>query len=137
MVGELLFEHVALKAVQDSQFSKLSNLAASSRIPSGEGYKHCLDAESVSDRYYKLFFVCNKQTNARLGVIAAKRNLSKAVDRNRAKRVVRELFRCHEIKQRGLDIVVLVRCVTPQDSSLHREALKKLFNRVGTRCAES
>lgn len=137
MVGALLFELVVLKAVQDSQFSKPSNLAASSRIPRGEGYKHCLDAESVADKYYKLFFVRNMQPNSRLGIIAAKRNLPKAVDRNRAKRIVRNLFRCHEIKQRGIDIVVMVRSVTPQDSSLLREALKKLFNRVDNRCAES
>lgn len=130
MVVVLLFAHVAPKAVQDSQFSKPNNLAAAKRIRRSQGYKHCLEAKSVADKHFKLFFIANALPYARLGIIVAKRNLPKAVDRNRAKRVVRDLFRSHGIKQLGLDIVVMVRSATSEDSALHREALKKLFNRV-------
>lgn len=43
----------------------------------------------------------------RLGVSIPRRLLKRAVDRNRFKRLVKEVFRSHESKLPGLDIVVL------------------------------
>ncbi|MDY6829864.1 MAG: ribonuclease P protein component [Pseudomonadota bacterium] len=51
----------------------------------------------------------NGQQPARLGLIAARRQLPRAVDRNRFKRMVRETFRVHRGELHGLDIVVLAR----------------------------
>ena len=44
---------------------------------------------------------------ARLGLIVSKRMLPRAVDRNRAKRVIRESFR-HAVELPAMDIVVRV-----------------------------
>ena len=49
----------------------------------------------------------------RLGVIVAKRVLRRAVDRNRAKRLIRETFRCAKASLPALDIVVQVRSDAP------------------------
>ena len=49
----------------------------------------------------------NKAGRARLGIIAAKKNIPLAVQRNRFKRVTREVFR--RSKLRGLDILVLAK----------------------------
>lgn len=46
---------------------------------------------------------------ARLGVVAAKRIAKRAVDRNRARRLVREAFRRAQAALAGLDVVVQLR----------------------------
>jgi ribonuclease P protein component len=58
---------------------------------------------------------------SRLGIVAAKAQLPLAVDRNRAKRLVRETFRaCPGLFPDGWDVVVVVR------KSLIRQTLPKL-----------
>jgi len=54
-----------------------------------------------------LFVVANGGTATRLGV-AATRKLGSAVERNRAKRLAREVFRRNKIGE-GLDIVIVPR----------------------------
>ena len=46
---------------------------------------------------------------ARLGMIVAKRNIKRAVQRNRIRRLIRESFRNHQAVLAGLDIVVIVK----------------------------
>ena len=125
------------RAVQDSQYRKPNSLTAAQRIPRSEGYSHSLQSESVADKYFKLFFVRNQLKKARLGIVAAKRHMPKAVDRNRAKREIREAFRRHNITKSGLDLVVMVRRNAQLDHASHTDSLSKLFSRVETRCAES
>lgn len=60
-------------------------------------------------RYFTLFARPNGLPLARLGIIASKRVASKAVDRNRAKRLVREVFRKLRHRLRGVDLVVELR----------------------------
>jgi len=47
--------------------------------------------------------------HSRLGLVIAKKNVAKAVQRNRVKRIVREFFRHHSAQDPGLDLVVLTR----------------------------
>jgi ribonuclease P protein component len=61
----------------------------------------------VQSRYCTLFILPNERTVGRLG-IAATRKLGGAVERNRAKRLIREVFRRNKITQ-GLDVVVVPR----------------------------
>ena len=61
----------------------------------------------VSGRFMTLFVIANNTGRPRLGV-AATRKLGSAVERNRAKRVSRELFRRHKIAE-ALDIVIVPR----------------------------
>ena len=58
-------------------------------------------------RFMTVFTVANSSPSARFGV-AATRKIGSAVDRNRAKRLARELFRRHQLAA-GLDIVVVPR----------------------------
>lgn len=46
---------------------------------------------------------------SRLGVVIAKRTAPKATTRNRMKRVAREVFRCHPVRDAALDLVLLPR----------------------------
>ena len=54
-----------------------------------------------------LFVVANGGTVSRLG-IAASRKFGAAVERNRAKRLAREVFRRHKITT-GLDVIIVPR----------------------------
>jgi ribonuclease P protein component len=61
----------------------------------------------INGRFMTVFVVKNGGTVARLG-IAATRKMGPAVDRNRAKRLARELFRRHKIDA-GLDVIIVPR----------------------------
>jgi ribonuclease P protein component len=69
----------------------------------------------IQARYMTVFVAPNGGRVARFGV-AATRKLGPAVDRNRAKRLAREVFRRHKLEE-GLDVVVVPR----------REMLDALF----------
>jgi ribonuclease P protein component len=60
-------------------------------------------------RYFILFVRPNGLDVARLGIIASKRIAQRAVDRNRAKRLVREAFRSVRHGLGGRDVVVQLR----------------------------
>ena len=61
----------------------------------------------VHGRFMTVFVLPNRNTAARLGV-AATRKVGSATERNRAKRLVREVFRRQKVAA-GLDIVVVPR----------------------------
>jgi ribonuclease P protein component len=71
------------------------------------------DGFRVHARFMTVIVVPNSYKYPRLG-IAASRKLGAAVSRNRAKRLARELFRCHKVAlafdaQPGLDVVIVPR----------------------------
>ena len=77
------------------------------------------------------------QPISRLGMVIAKKNIPRAVDRNKIKRVMREVFRNHSSfpTDTCLDIVLLVRGKIPKDNagSLYQKLevqLKKLLEKA-------
>lgn len=56
-----------------------------------------------------LLATSNEQNQARLGFVLAKKQIKRAVDRNRIKRIIRESFRHNQHKLEALDFVVLGR----------------------------
>jgi len=65
-----------------------------------------------------------------------KRQLKRAVDRNRMKRLIRESFRQHQAQLRGLDVVVLVRHgILQMNNEAVFRALDKHWNLLGKKCA--
>jgi ribonuclease P protein component len=122
--------------VQDSRYKSVNAFSAAQRIPRSEGFRGCLQSAGISDQNFKIFFIRRRGFGARLGVIASKKNISRAVDRNRTKRAVKEAFRVHEIKHCPLDLVVMVRRAIQAKDRIQRDALAKLFNQLTTQCAD-
>ena len=62
----------------------------------------------VSSRYFTLLFAAREGSPPRLGIVAS-RKLGDAVRRNRAKRLIREVFRHLDAPSTALDLVVIPR----------------------------
>jgi ribonuclease P protein component len=91
-------------------------------------------------RYGNEFFTANTRANeltwARLGMSIAARNLRRAVDRNRVRRLIRESFRMHQQDLPFLDIVIGARtAVISADRATLRAALEKLWQKIVASCA--
>ena len=129
---------VAPGVVQDSRFNISHRFSFTYRLLRADGFDHVIQAESVADKHLKIFFTPNHRNNARLGIIASKKTLPGAVERNRIKRVIREAFRQNTIKQRKLDMVVIVRRNPYQTQIIDTpiDYLERLFSQVEKRCAE-
>src|SRR6185436_4634644 len=91
---------VPLATLRPARFSR------NERVRRRVDYKNIYDRGSkVHCRYFTLFALPNNLTVGRLG-IAATRKLGGAVVRNRAKRLIREIFR-HSKPAPGMDLVVV------------------------------
>jgi len=63
--------------------------------------------------------------------------MNKAVERNRNKRAVREIFRSHPVKESKLDLVVQIRRTSALTLAIQRVELASLFSQLEARCAQS
>jgi len=89
-----------------------------------------VDIKAGTGELLVLVFDNQDERPARLGLVVAKKNLKRAVDRNRFKRVVRESFRTHQHQLQGLDFVVLSRRGA---LTLDGPALKKVVDQTWRR----
>ena len=82
----------------------------SNRLLTPKSYSHVFSqAERFGNRNWTMIVRPNGEEYPRLGLAIAKKQLSRAVWRNRVKRVAREAFRLHKADLNGYDIVVLSR----------------------------
>jgi ribonuclease P protein component len=70
-------------------------------------------------------------TGSRLGIALTRRLVPSSVERNRVKRMVRETFRRHEVKDAGLDCVVTLRSrFDPATAEELRAEVAALFDQL-------
>ena len=124
------------KVVQDSLPSNQGKFNAACKLLRADGFEHVIQAENICDRQFKIFFTPNRGKHARLGIITSKKILPSAVNRNHVKRIVREVFRQHNIKHYRLDLVVMVRRQYSHSADAQIDNLKKLFHQLEIKCAD-
>lgn len=131
-----LFGRAVPEVVQDSRSSISSKFGVGHRLLRADGFDHAIHADNVFDKHFKVFFVGNFKSNARLGIIASKKSLPRSTDRNRVKRIIREVFRHHNIKYCRVDLVVKVNAGPSRELYMRIDNLKMLFSQVESRCAD-
>jgi ribonuclease P protein component len=68
---------------------------------------------------------------ARLGLAIARKQVRRAVDRNRLKRIARECFRKQRDTLHGIDLVVMARAEAAKaDTATLRASLERLMGRI-------
>ena len=114
----------------DSSFSKTSRL-----LTAADFKAVFIKAQlKVSCRYFLMLAIKNNSSKPRLGLVIAKKNVPKAVHRNRIKRLMRESFRLNPGLVERLDLVVLARKDADKlDNSLIRAKLEKLITDISNK----
>jgi ribonuclease P protein component len=85
----------------------------------------------AGDNAFLILAAENRQPSARLGLVIAKRQLKRAVERNRVKRIARESFRHWQQQLAGVDLVVLCRHgAAGLDKAQIRRKLDRLFDKI-------
>ncbi len=69
---------------------------------------------ALRSQSYLVMSLANELGHARLGMVVAKRQFRRAVDRNRMRRIIRETFRLYSSELPALDVVVKVQAVPPE-----------------------
>ena len=78
----------------------------------------------------------NEMGHARLGIIAGRKAASRAVDRNRGKRLIREAFRAGSAELGAYDVTVQLRNdLRSQHNSLVQAELRDLMRTLARRCS--
>jgi ribonuclease P protein component len=80
----------------------------------------------------------NERLYARLGIIAGRKSARRAVDRNRARRLIREAFRAAAERLRGYDVVIQLRGdLRGEQNPAVRQELDRLLERLVRRASPS
>ena len=113
------------------------------RLLTPADYKSVFDAADLRVSCKELLILArtNQFDHPRLGIVVAKKHVRRAVQRNRAKRLIRESFRLHqgelicalgtETENAGLDAIVLARGgVDKLDNPALRDQLDQLWRQL-------
>ncbi len=92
----------------------------------------------VTDKFWMILVhgrEAEKELGARLGLAFAKKRISRAVDRNRLKRLVRESFRLRRNDLGNIDLVVMAntRCKDSNNEVL-AESLDRMWIKIISQC---
>ena len=81
------------------------------RLLQARDYRHVFDAAEAKASHKHLLLLArrNDQPGHRLGLVVAKKNVRKAVQRNRVKRLTREMFRQQPAGAGHYDVIFLAR----------------------------
>jgi len=110
-------------------------LPRSARLRSAEQFAAALAQGSAgARRHFMVFARPNGLEHARIGIITSRKAAPRAVDRNRVKRMVREVFRGCRGRLDGLDVVVRLKRCPPRGSGTQaRTELLRLLAELGSR----
>lgn len=95
-------------------------------------------AERSSSKSLTVLARPSGRRRARLGLAVARKQIRKAVERNRVKRLIRESFRHHQALLEGLDVVVVVRApLAAKSADGVRRCLDNHWQQLRRRCRQA
>jgi len=101
------------------------------RIRQRAEFERAFRAERLTNKWFVVYVRKNESGFARLGIVARKKTMPKAVSRNFAKRLIRETFRCGFPAGSALDVVVCAkRQLGPENLAEGRLALVQLLQTI-------
>ncbi|MFO7858777.1 MAG: ribonuclease P protein component [Ectothiorhodospiraceae bacterium] len=109
------------------------------RLLTGGAFRRVFSgAERVADAHFTVLAAANQHGRPRLGLAVGRRVATRAVDRNRIKRIARESFRHHQQELPPVDLVLVARprARGASRARLHR-GLENLWQQVAKRCDDS
>lgn len=86
-------------------------LKKTSRLTNSKDFKKIINPLNLKQKRSGVCWYCrpNDAGYPRIGIITPKRAVNRAADRNRYRRIIREIFRLNQNMFGGVDIVALVR----------------------------
>ncbi|MBY4676576.1 ribonuclease P protein component [Marinobacterium arenosum] len=102
------------------------------RILTGGGFKSVFNNVTlkVPDQHILLLATPNGLSHPRIGFVISKKNVRRAVKRNRVRRIMRESFRLNQHQLPAVDILVLAR---PGLGELEKDELHRLAKKCWSR----
>ncbi|MBV1790373.1 ribonuclease P protein component [Marinobacterium sp. D7] len=102
------------------------------RLLTGGDFKRVFDKAvfKVSEQPLLILSSPNNLEHPRIGFVISKKNIRRAVKRNRVRRIIRESFRLHQHQLPNVDIVILARRGLDQ---LENPELHKMIERCWSR----
>ena len=87
--------------------------------------------QRLSGYYYVLYYLNNDIGHSRLGVVASKRSVKKAVIRNRVRRIAKEAFRRQKNRLPSFDLIFIAKACANEASNreLHK-CINRLFKQL-------
>lgn len=112
-------------------FNAKHTLPPCRRIKQPTEFELALRANCLTNKWFAVYIRKNENGYSRLGVIASKRSMPKAVSRNFAKRMIRNIFRLNFSVAYSVDVVVRAkRQFNSETATEGRLALLQLFQSV-------
>ncbi len=114
-------------------------LPKASRLLASTGFTTVLrGGKKTNDALFSVYTAPNQLSQARLGITVSRKVSSRAVQRNRIKRQVRESFRQHRLTLCGVDLVVIARPqAADSDNKTLKAALQQHWERIQRQCRSS
>lgn len=109
-----------------SAYNKRFSLPLRCRITQRKDFEQALISPCLSNKWFAVYPRLSANSDPRLGMIVSKRIMPKAVSRNYAKRLIREIFRMSIPDLPALDYVIKIRRGLTKDTS--REARTALLS---------
>lgn len=98
------------------------------RLTQRTEFEQAFRANRLTNKWFTVYVRKNESGFARLGIVVSKKTMPKAVARNFAKRLVREMFRRDFPAKSALDVVVRARRqINSENSEEGRQALAHLL----------
>ena len=116
-----------------------ATLPRASRLLEASGYEAALAGKPVAvRRHFSVFVRSNALERSRIGIIVSRKVAPRAVDRNRIKRLVREMFRHDRRRLGNNDLVVMARRCPPRAGwGGAREELAAVFAQLARQAERS